>query len=81
MLESRGDIRQRQVVGIVAGTRTLSGATNFMRLHTVGDRDNRPRQNQEDQKEKVATRKPQPPTQPIAAATTKCGGNRPAAIA
>ncbi|HWZ52208.1 MAG TPA: pyruvate kinase [Granulicella sp.] len=39
MLESRGYIRQRQVVGIVAGTRTRSGATNFMRLHMVGDHD------------------------------------------
>ena len=28
-----------QIVGIVAGTRTKSGATNFMRLHMVGDRD------------------------------------------
>jgi pyruvate kinase len=27
-----------QIVGIVAGTRTRTGATNFMRLHTIGDR-------------------------------------------
>ena len=39
ILEERGYIQQRQVVGIVAGTRTRSGATNFMRLHMVGDRD------------------------------------------
>jgi pyruvate kinase len=39
MLEERGYVQQRQVVGIVAGTRTKSGATNFMRLHMVGDRD------------------------------------------
>ncbi len=39
ILEERGHVRQREVVGIVAGTRTLSGATNFMRLHMVGDRD------------------------------------------
>ena len=32
-------VRGRQIVGIVAGTRTKSGATNFMRLHMVGDRD------------------------------------------
>ena len=32
----------RQIVGIVAGTRTKSGATNFMRLHMVGDRDSNP---------------------------------------
>ena len=37
ILEQRGFVQQRQVVGIVAGTRTKSGATNFMRLHMVGD--------------------------------------------
>jgi pyruvate kinase len=39
ILEERGYVQQKQVVGIVAGTRTRSGATNFMRLHMVGDRD------------------------------------------
>ena len=39
ILEQHGFVQQRQVVGIVAGTRTKSGATNFMRLHMVGDRD------------------------------------------
>jgi len=42
ILEEHGYIQQRQVVGIVAGTRTKSGATNFMRLHMVGDRDSDP---------------------------------------
>ncbi len=39
ILEDLGFVQRRQVVGIVAGTRTRSGATNFMRLHMVGDRD------------------------------------------
>jgi pyruvate kinase len=39
ILEERGFVQRRQVVGIVGGTRTLSGATNFMRLHMVGDRE------------------------------------------
>jgi pyruvate kinase len=39
ILEKHGHVHQRQIVGIVAGTRTKSGATNFMRLHMVGDRD------------------------------------------
>jgi pyruvate kinase len=39
ILESHGRVRERQIVGIVAGTRTRSGATNFMRLHMIGDRD------------------------------------------
>ena len=38
MLEKGGYVHQNQVVGIVAGTRTKSGATNFMRLHMIGDR-------------------------------------------
>src|SRR5271170_1415382 len=39
ILETQGHVHQRQIVGIVAGTRTKSGATNFMRLHMVGERD------------------------------------------
>jgi pyruvate kinase len=39
ILSDLGFVEARQVVGIVAGTRTLSGATNFMRLHMVGDRE------------------------------------------
>jgi pyruvate kinase len=39
ILEAQGHVHERQIVGIVAGTRTKSGATNFMRLHMVGDRD------------------------------------------
>jgi pyruvate kinase len=38
ILESRGFVKKRDVVGIVAGTVTKTGATNFMRLHLVGDR-------------------------------------------
>ncbi len=38
-LEQHGLVQKRQIVGIVAGTRTLSGATNFMRLHMIGDND------------------------------------------
>jgi pyruvate kinase len=39
LLERAGFVHERQVLGIVAGTRTKSGATNFMRLHYIGDRD------------------------------------------
>jgi pyruvate kinase len=39
ILETNGFVQPNQVVGIVAGTRTKSGATNFMRLHMIGDRD------------------------------------------
>jgi pyruvate kinase len=38
ILESRGFVKAKQVVGIVAGTATKSGATNFLRLHLIGDR-------------------------------------------
>jgi pyruvate kinase len=39
ILEKLGHVERGQIVGIVAGTRTKSGATNFMRLHMIGDRD------------------------------------------
>ena len=38
ILESGGYVKAREVVGIVAGTATKTGATNFMRLHLIGDR-------------------------------------------
>src|SRR6202043_1519208 len=41
ILEKLGHVQRGQIVGIVAGTRTKSGATNFMRLHMIGDRDER----------------------------------------
>lgn len=37
-LEQRGIVKPKQILGIVAGTATKSGATNFMRLHVIGDR-------------------------------------------
>jgi pyruvate kinase len=41
-LLSKGLIRRGEVLGLVAGTRFASGATNFMRLHTVGENDRPP---------------------------------------
>ncbi len=38
MLEQGGFVKDKDVVGIVAGTATRTGATNFMRLHLIGDR-------------------------------------------
>jgi pyruvate kinase len=35
----RGLLRIGDVLGLVAGTKLTSGATNFMRLHTVGESD------------------------------------------
>jgi pyruvate kinase len=35
----KGIVRKGDVLGLVAGTRSTSGATNFMRLHTVGEQD------------------------------------------
>ena len=37
ILQKEDFVHRGQVVGIVAGTRTKSGATNFMRLHMIGD--------------------------------------------
>ena len=38
----KGLIHAGEVLGLVAGTRLASGATNFMRLHTVGENDRPP---------------------------------------
>jgi len=38
----KGFLRAGDVLGLVAGTRLTSGATNFMRLHTVGENDRPP---------------------------------------
>lgn len=37
LLEKGGHVRPREVIAIVAGTRTKSGSTNFMRLHVMGE--------------------------------------------
>jgi len=37
LLSDSGDVQYGQILGMVAGTRTKSGSTNFLRLHTVGD--------------------------------------------
>ncbi len=37
-LEQGGFSKPREIVGIVAGTSTRSGSTNFLRLHVLGDR-------------------------------------------
>jgi pyruvate kinase len=37
VLEAGGHVLPRQILGIVAGTRTKSGSTNFLRLHVLGD--------------------------------------------
>jgi pyruvate kinase len=38
VLEQGGFVRPKEILGIVAGTRTRSGSTNFLRLHVLGDR-------------------------------------------
>ncbi len=37
LLERGGYVRPREVIAIVAGTRTKSGSTNFLRLHALGE--------------------------------------------
>jgi pyruvate kinase len=37
LLEQHGYVRPREVIAIVAGTRTRSGSTNFLRLHVMGE--------------------------------------------
>ena len=42
VLLPKGLIHAGEVLGLVAGTKFTSGATNFMRLHTVGEDDHQP---------------------------------------
>jgi pyruvate kinase len=44
LLEEAGYVKPREIVGIVAGTRTKSGSTNFLRLHVLGDNLSEPAQ-------------------------------------
>jgi pyruvate kinase len=37
LLEQAGYAKAQDIIGIVAGTRTKSGSTNFLRLHVLGD--------------------------------------------
>jgi pyruvate kinase len=37
LLEKGGYVRPKEVIAIVAGTRTKSGSTNFLRLHVMGE--------------------------------------------
>src|SRR3954447_1924479 len=37
LLEQYGYVRSREVIAIVAGTRSKSGSTNFLRLHVMGE--------------------------------------------
>jgi pyruvate kinase len=37
LLEQSGYVKPREVIAIVAGTRTKSGSTNFLRLHVMGE--------------------------------------------
>jgi pyruvate kinase len=37
MLAEGGYVKARDVIAIVAGTRTKSGSTNFLRLHVIGE--------------------------------------------
>ncbi len=41
LLEQYGYVRNREVIAIVAGTRTKSGSTNFLRLHVIGEHNRR----------------------------------------
>src|SRR5579875_126414 len=38
VMQEGGFAGKQDILGIVAGTRTLSGSTNFLRLHVIGDR-------------------------------------------
>lgn len=58
LLLEAGHVRNKQILGIVAGTRTRSGSTNFMRLHMVGDSDHTSRRRLETENVPMNEEKP-----------------------
>ncbi|HEY1498330.1 MAG TPA: pyruvate kinase [Acidobacteriaceae bacterium] len=60
VLEQDGFVRPKEILGIVAGTRTRSGSTNFLRLHVLGDRltDALAHRGEKDVRPRKAVRKP-----------------------
>jgi pyruvate kinase len=63
LLEQGGYVRAREVIAIVAGTRTKSGSTNFLRLHVLGEHQEGVRFFAPKEEETL----PDPPPEPIAA--------------
>ncbi len=61
LLQENGFVRQKEVIAIVAGTRTKSGSTNFMRLHVLGEPTHDPRYNPPED----APRVKRPVTKPV----------------
>lgn len=57
-LKASGHIQNGQILGMVAGTRTKTGSTNFLRLHTVGDMELGSRQSSEPAKREKGKVKP-----------------------
>jgi pyruvate kinase len=73
LLLQGGYVRPREIIAIVAGTRTKSGSTNFLRLHVLGEHstDSRflsPHQEEEPVAESKAKRAPQ--ARPVKAVAT-----------
>lgn len=57
LLEEGGYAKPQDILGIVAGTRTKTGSTNFLRLHVLGDRLTIPVKKQSKAKVKKSTAK------------------------
>ncbi|MCU1285163.1 MAG: pyk [Acidobacteriales bacterium] len=55
-LTKREHVQNGDVIGIVAGTRSKTGSTNFMRLHVIGSRDDGDAQKQQSSKGKAEKR-------------------------
>lgn len=73
LLSESGHVRDGQILGMVAGTRTKSGSTNFLRLHTVGDGEGLSRKHAKSAKAKKRKTKPSRTPSPIAPSTVTPG--------
>jgi len=64
LLDQGGFVRSKEVIAIVAGTRTKSGSTNFLRLHVMGEHHEGIRFFVPREEEKAADHTPEPAPKP-----------------
>jgi pyruvate kinase len=65
LLEAGGFVQRREVIAIVAGTRTRSGSTNFLRLHAIGEQQEGVRFFAPREKKPAPEPVPEPVTEPV----------------
>ncbi len=76
VLERGGFVKPKEIMGIVAGTQTRSGSTNFLRLHVLGDRltGETAHRGEKLSRPRTTTHKPERRKTPRSSSTTRSAG-------